>query len=64
MADDVDATQWPSVIVVVGFVVTFLTFFVRHWIPLVLGLLLMVVGAGWAIARSRGSGTGPGHPRV
>ncbi len=47
----------PLTTIAVGFGVLFLTFFLAHWAPLVLGLVLIVVGAVWSGLTERRAGT-------
>lgn len=47
----------PLTTVAVGFVVLFLTFLVGHWMPLVLGLVLIVVGGVWSGLTERHAGS-------
>lgn len=55
-----DGVQWPVVLVVVAVAVLFLTFFVRHWITLALGLVLLVVAGVWRALTSEAVGSGHG----
>lgn len=61
------STQWPIVVIVVGFAALFLTFFVGTWWPLVAGLVLIAVGGGWNHANSDAAGgsfSGSGPVRI
>jgi hypothetical protein len=54
---------WPPVIVTVGFVVAFLVFIVQHWLALVIGFGLILVGTVMSLASHRGPrGVGPVKP--
>lgn len=47
----------PLTTMAVGFGVLFITFLVGHWMPLVLGLVLILVGGVWSGLTERRAGT-------